>query len=549
MRTRTNWQSRTAASAAAWFLPGLLLAVAGCGPQAGADPAAGDTPGDVTDGATTTDIALPPNPPPLSAVPVPRPAGGDIVNDEAAIRLGKALFWDVQVGSDGQTACASCHHRAGADSRARAAVHPGPDGEIDAADGPGDPWDGAAIAPGSDDRVGSPGIAAATFVGVDPDPASAADLCTPATSPLFGEARQVTDRNAPSVIDAVFYRALFWDGRANPTFNGRDPFGDTKNSPGGALVHVENAALASQSMGPPGNAVEMACLGRPMNGPGGLGAKLLARTPLGKQRVSAADGVLGPVSAAPGNGLTVTYQDLIDAAFAPAVAQEAEAQFSRIFGQAIQAYESTLIADQTPFDHYLAGDESAMTEKQLAGWDAFRDRRAGDCFNCHAGPELSDATFGFAAENGLYHIDGGDQGFHNVGSSLTADDPGRAGVGPNGEPYSKSGSTSDKGAFKTPGLRNVKLTAPYMHNGSVADLEGILAFYADHEVVNREESVDVAEVQLTDEDRANLLDFLTNALTDCRVEKELAPFDHPSLPLPGGEPLAEVGASGTGPCP
>ncbi|MDO9080011.1 MAG: cytochrome c peroxidase, partial [Desulfuromonadales bacterium] len=68
----------------------------------------------------------------LSQVPVPEPANlGLFVQDKnAAIRLGKALFWDMQVGSDGQTACATCHFHAGADSRSRNTLHPGVDGKF-----------------------------------------------------------------------------------------------------------------------------------------------------------------------------------------------------------------------------------------------------------------------------------------------------------------------------------------------------------------------------------------------------------------------------------
>src|SRR6266567_4745497 len=54
---------------------------------------------------------------PLSSVAVPMPIGGDIVDQAAAVRLGKALFWDIQLGGDGQTACATCHFHGGADNR------------------------------------------------------------------------------------------------------------------------------------------------------------------------------------------------------------------------------------------------------------------------------------------------------------------------------------------------------------------------------------------------------------------------------------------------
>ena len=69
----------------------------------------------------------PPRPPSLKTVPVPEPTNhADFVSDrQAAIRLGKALFWDMQVGSDGVEACASCHFHAGADSRSRNQLNPG----------------------------------------------------------------------------------------------------------------------------------------------------------------------------------------------------------------------------------------------------------------------------------------------------------------------------------------------------------------------------------------------------------------------------------------
>jgi cytochrome c peroxidase len=244
----------------------------------------------------------------------------------------------------------------------------------------------------------------------------------------------------------------------------------------------------------------------------------------------------------------VTYQQMIDAAFAPAVASDAEAQFSRIWGQAIHAYEATLIPDETPFDRYLAGETSAMTATQIEGWKAFKDPNRADCFGCHAGSELSDATVAFAQLGGLIDADGGDQGFHNIGASPTSDDLGRGAAGPNGVKWSVSGSTFDNGAFKTPALRNVKLTAPYMHNGVLGDLDSVMGFYVNNLFNNPEESGQLRDIRLRGADRAAIVDFLMNGLTDCRVEKEGAPFDHPSLPLPNGTALPAVGAAGTGAC-
>src|SRR5262249_40418408 len=103
----------------------------------------------------------------LTGIRPPAPPNlGDFVRDRsAAIALGKALFWDVQAGSDGDYACASCHYAVGADNRARGTLAPGPNGHFDihgtsaaeltAADFP--------IGPGSDDIIGSQGVFQKSF--------------------------------------------------------------------------------------------------------------------------------------------------------------------------------------------------------------------------------------------------------------------------------------------------------------------------------------------------------------------------------------------------
>jgi cytochrome c peroxidase len=491
---------------------------------------------------------------PLHTVPVPTPQGGDIVDRAAAVRLGKAFFWDMQAGGDGKQACATCHFTAGIDRRRRNTMNPGPNGtfESNGVTGPGQV--AADVNASHDDRVGSQGVVWSHFEGLASDPHDAADMCTPTPAPPFLSERRVTARNAPTVINTVFFRENFWDGRAHHVFNGRDPFGTSANGAGGPVA-IENGSLASQATGPASDEVEMACAGRPFNGPSSLGAKLLARPPLQFQRVSPTDSVLGEVSAAPDNGLRCgagpcSYRELISAAFGPELAAIAEQEFSRLWGQAIAAYEATLIADETPLDRYLAGDRSALTESQRLGLDIFRSK--GGCFHCHAGGELSDATFSFAERNGLVNEDGGDQGFHNIGVRPVAfynpEDLGRAGVGPKGRPYSVSGGAADRGAFKTPSLRNVKLTAPYFHNGGKATLADVVAFYAQggdfHSTAQRLKAITFFHGEAD-----ALVDFLTNALTDCRTEKELAPFDHPSIEIPNGPTLEAVGAGDPNECP
>jgi cytochrome c peroxidase len=489
---------------------------------------------------------------PLSSEPVPQPAGGHIVDQGAAVRLGKALFWDIQTGGDGQTACASCHYLGGADDRRINTLNPGPD-NLFASGGVTGP--GQTFAPGNvgnDDRVGSQGVAAAVFSAIDPDPTHAADLCVANPGTSFGAERQVTGRNAPTVIGAVWFRDAFWDGRANHSFNGLDPFGQTANA-SGAIAAVSNSALASQATGPAGSNVEMSCAGRAFNGPGSLGTKLLARQPLQLQQVAASDSVLGALANPTGPGLVCggapcSYDDLIRPAFGAALADTAEDSFSLIWGEAVQAYEATLIPDQTPLDRYLAGDTGALTALELRGLDRFSGK--GNCTKCHTGALLSDATASFFQVNGPLNHDGGDQGFHNLGVRPTGEDLGRAGGGPAGATFSASGSSFDRGAFKTPGLRNVKLTAPYFHNGGKATLADVVAFYSrGGDFANPERTRDLQPRSLGADDQAALVSFLTDALTDCRVELQRAPFDHPALPLPNRESLPATGASGLGSCP
>lgn len=211
--------------------------------------------------------------------------------------------------------------------------------------------------------------------------------------------RRTTGRNTPSAVNAVFNFRNFWDGRAQNICNGGNPFGARDNSAhllaiGGdgklaeAHVSMVNSALCSQSLGPILNGTEMSADGRNFHQ---VGKKLLNRTPLGKQLVDPADSVLGAMSNAPaGNGLKVQYSDLIKKAFLPEWWQFADAlclnadgsvanttnpsvqpcsagtdqysqmeyNFSLFWGVAIQMYESTLVADQTPFDKYMEGQKT-----------------------------------------------------------------------------------------------------------------------------------------------------------------------------------------------
>ncbi|NOK32028.1 hypothetical protein HMI49_02265 [Corallococcus exercitus] len=490
---------------------------------------------------------------PLRAEKVPAPKGLHIVNMPAAVQLGKALFWDVQLGSDSQTACATCHFRGGADDRTMNTVNPGIDGIF--ASG-GVTAAGQLFTPSNvtnNDRIGSQGAVRSTFIGINPDLTQSTDMCQVVSAFPWYTERRVGARNSPTMIGAVYFRELFWDGLATHVFNGRDPFGHLGN--GNGPYTIENVALASQAVAPPVDDVEMTCTGRPFNGPNSIGTKMLPRAALRLQHVAANDSVLGPLANPSGTGLICdgvpcTYQELVLRAMGPTLANNAEAEFSLIYGEALYAYQATLIPDRTPLDKFLEGNLTALTLKQLHGFGVFLGPAR--CNTCHNGGLLSDASWRAYQVAGSLNADGGDQGFHNLGLRPPNEDPGRGRVGAQGVPVSISGSPFDLGAFKTPSLRNIKLTAPYFHQGGKATLNDVIDFYAQggRDVPNPQTTSLLQPFTLTTDQRAALIDFLTNALTDCRVEKERAPFDHPELPLPNrASGLPAVGATGTGSCP
>jgi hypothetical protein len=98
----------------------------------------------------------------------------------------------------------------------------------------------------------------------------------------------------------------------------------------------------------------------------------------------------------------------------------------------------------------------------------------------------------------------------------------------------KDSRTAVNGAFKTPSLRNVELTGPYMHNGSMSTLEQVVEFYnRGGNFVNDEGDPDIGPIGLNAQQKADLVAFL-KSLTDARVRSQSAPFDHPSLLLSTG---------------
>lgn len=480
---------------------------------------------------------------PLNGVRVPMPANlrDYVVDVPAAIQLGKALFWDAQLGGDGQQACASCHFQAGSDVRARNIVNPGSDGVFRTA-GPGATLTAANFPVKTGDVIGSSGVFRGNFQSLS---GGAVDNFTPVPDPVFNvngvNERQVTGRNAPSAVNAIFYFRNFWDGRANNSFNGVNPSGPTdptasvfkliNDVPTRVKIAIPNASLASQSVGPPNSSVEMAHAGRSFQE---LGRKMLNLRPLDGQVVARDDGVLGAL-ASNSTGLTTTYDGMIRAAFDPkwwnhsgpvaAGYNMMESNFSLYFGLAVMLYESTLVSDQTPLDRFLQGNRNALSAKQQAGMDVYNGK--GRCNSCHGGAELSQATVSQAGQDPL-------KGFFNTAVRPLAEDGGDI-------------LQPGQGKFKTPQLRNVELNGPYFHDGSAATLRQVVDFYnRGGDFPSQFTHGDVRQLKLSEADKSALVDFMV-ALTDERVRWEKAPFDHPALAVPNGPSLPAVGATGRTP--
>ncbi|MBI5441967.1 MAG: cytochrome C peroxidase [Deltaproteobacteria bacterium] len=566
----------------------------------------------------------------LNQIPVPEPPNlfQFVKSKPAAIRLGKAFFWDMQVGSDGIQACATCHFSAGVDKRMKNSLHPGPDGSFQVQGlnqtlQPGDfpfhqrenpDFQASTVLRDSNDIVGSQGVRLAQFAGVVLG--SAVESSTPLADPVFQlngtNLRQVTGRNTPTNINAIFNFNNFWDGRAHFIFNGVSPFGPLDESAGiwfnraGTLVKekvaIEFASLASQAVGPPLSDVEMSYRGRTFPD---IARKLLSLTPLGKQVVHPDDSVLGPLSNATWRangtlsatpGLTKNYAQMIQEAFVdnlwnntaqvtPEGLSQMEANFSLFWGLAVQLYEATLVSDQTPFDRFLGGEETALTPEQQDGFTLFFETAG--CEACHGGTELTNASATAArfitnSRNGL--IEGMatgsgkqaiyDNGYNNTASRPLTEDLGRGGDSPFTNPLTSEPlplsfcalaelQAADKlpfetpllapefpvnfpiandGAFKVPGLRNVELTGPFFHNGGILSLEDVVAFYTrggDFPEVNVQHldpgMLELPVLQNAPEKAAAIV-ALMKSFTDLRVVAESAPFDHPELFIPEGEP-------------
>jgi len=275
---------------------------------------------------------------------------------EEKVRLGKRLYFDKGLSADGSISCASCH-------------------------------------------VPEKGFA-------DPNRFSA------------GVRGQKGTRQAPTIVNRVFSRAQFWDGRA--------------------------ASLEEQVITPITNPAEM----------GHTKMKLVLR------RLQADPSYVEAFREAFAGEGAITEQHL---------------------AQAIASFERTILSGNSPYDRYVNGDKTAMSESAVRGYGLFLGKAK--CASCHV-------SFNFT-----------DEIYHNLGT-------GSLGKNPDQGRFAISKLDGHQGAFKTPTLREVANTAPYMSDGSLQTLEEVIEYYDKGCRPNQWLSPKIKALNLTAQEKTDLVEFL-----------------------------------------
>ena len=161
---------------------------------------------------------------------------------------------------------------------------------------------------------------------------------------------------------------------------------------------------------------------------------------------------------------------------------------SSLVTKAIAQFERTLISANSKFDKFLLG-ELNLSPEELNGFNVFMDEAKGDCFHCHGSDKNPLWT------DNIFHNNGLDETFADLGLGAVTGDP------------------ADNGKFKSPSLRNLEFTSPYMHDGRFASLDDVINHYSQglknsSTIDPLMKKVDQGGVGLTDKDKADLKAFL-----------------------------------------
>ena len=180
-------------------------------------------------------------------------------------------------------------------------------------------------------------------------------------------------------------------------------------------------------------------------------------------------------------------------------------RFQEVFGsgvtadnlaKAIAAFERTIVSGNAPYDRFKAGEKNALSEEAQAGMKLFFGKA--NCSACHNGPHFSDGAF------------------HNVGVSIGATevDQGRRAI---------SGIEGDQGSFRTPTLREIARTAPYMHDGSLKTLEEVVDYYDKGGTPNDYLDEEIFKLKLSPQEKKALVTFLKEGLASASYPDVTAP--------------------------
>jgi cytochrome c peroxidase len=170
-------------------------------------------------------------------------------------------------------------------------------------------------------------------------------------------------------------------------------------------------------------------------------------------------------------------------------------QFQKVFGsdatpdavaKALASFERTILSGNAPYDRFKAGDKTALSAAAQRGMNFFFNKA--NCSACHAGPNFTDGAF------------------HNIGVGMDQKDPdiGRQTV---------SKDTAVRGSFKTPTLREIASTAPYMHDGSLKTLEDVIDYYRKGGHANPQLDEEIFPLKITDKEKQDLITFLKEGLS------------------------------------
>jgi cytochrome c peroxidase len=193
--------------------------------------------------------------------------------------------------------------------------------------------------------------------------------------------------------------------------------------------------------------------------------------------------------------------------------------------RALASFVRSILSGDSPYDRFIDGDRTALSTEQQSGLQLFRGK--GNCTACHVGPNFTDERLhntgvAWAGKAGRAGRDG-----ENGGNGEYLDE-GRAAI---------TGKAEDRGAFKTPTLREVSRTAPYMHDGSLATLDDVVDYYDRGANVNPLLDREIQPLRLTAPEKRALVSFLTS-LTGRSGQRAAKAMQ------PGGEPHQHVGDGG-----